>query len=114
MKQRMHQKISPERDRLIDVLGAANGFTLPLRVGQKMAIEQIYQREMDAILDDGWEPTGLRPQLEASQAALTDLQAQHRALLDRLDTLEAKWEGHGYGVQAGTGYAKELRAARDQ
>lgn len=100
-----------DRDRLIEVLATANGFHLPLRVGQAMAIERIYRFIIDAILAAGWEPTGLRPEYEESQKALSSVTTGHRELVERLGALAETWEGRGFGVANGRQYAQELRAS---
>lgn len=43
-----------ERDWLIEILGRMNGLNME-RPKQRQAIEQIYRREMDAIIEAGWE-----------------------------------------------------------
>lgn len=98
-----------DRERLIDILGGAHGFRLPLRVGQASAIEQIYGSIIDAILGAGWEPTGLRVRYEASQGALTDLLAEHRELVEGARALADKWESLGFASRSGREYARELR-----
>ncbi|QNN53184.1 hypothetical protein [Nocardioides mesophilus] len=71
----MYRDKDPDRERLIEVLAEVHGFTLPLRTFQQMAMEQIFHRELDAILPAGWKPdlASLQMQYDSSQAALREV-----------------------------------------
>lgn len=99
----------PRREALIELLAAANGFRLPIREFQRMAVAQIYSHEIEAILAGGWEPTGVQPKLDAALRAWTDLTAEVDAMVTRGRALADEWESHGFGTRSGKYYAETLR-----